>query len=79
VLGIATRYRFLAFRKDLKFYHPRLWCRRHHGHYSLWHIWMDVLHEGKQQSICDIGRQVTPLLQNLLFAVLILILDRDFA
>src|SRR5439155_9763177 len=79
VFCVATCYRFLAFWKDLEFYDSRLWRGRHNRHCGLRHIWLDVLHEGKQQSIRDIGRQVTSLLQDLLSAVLILISDRDLA
>src|SRR5437588_4079954 len=79
VFGVATCYRFLAFWKDLKFYHSRFWSGRHHGNRGLWHIWLNVLHQGEQQSIRDVGRQVTPLPQDLLAAVLILISDRDLA
>src|SRR2546427_1887546 len=66
VFGVAAGYRFFALWKDLKFNHPGLWSSRNQGHCSLWNMWLDVLHQGKQQSICDIGRQVTPLLQHLL-------------
>src|SRR5205814_4406627 len=79
VFGVATCYRFLTFWKNLKFYHPRLWSSRHHGHCSLWHIWLDVFHDGEQQSICEIGRQLMALLQDLVFSVLILISDRELA
>src|SRR5216683_6410184 len=33
------------------------WSGRNHGYCSLWHLWLDVLYQGKQQSIRDIGRQ----------------------
>src|SRR5205807_8942986 len=79
VLGVATRYRLLAFWKDLKFYHSRLWSRRHHGNRGLWHIWVYVLHQREQQSIRDVGRQIAPLVQNLIFAGRILVSHRDLS
>src|SRR5207245_10338105 len=79
VFGVTTGDRFLAFWEDLKLDQPRLWSGRQHGNRGLWHIWLNVLHQGEQQSIRDIGRQVTALLQDLLSAVLILISDSDLA
>jgi hypothetical protein len=50
-------YRLLEGPKVL---HPWLWSGRHEGTPGLWHIWLDVLHQSKQQSIRDIRREVRP-------------------
>src|SRR5437660_2640805 len=79
VFGVTTGDRFLAFWEDLKLYQPRLWSGRQHGNRGLWHIWLNVLHQGEQQSIRDVGRQIAPFVQNLIVASRILVAHRDLS
>src|SRR5439155_4509159 len=77
--GATPRKGFLAFWKNRKLDQPRLWRGRQHGYCCPWRTRVDVLHQGEHQSIGEIWRQLKPLIQDFLFAVVIFIAQGDLS
>src|SRR5712692_3539355 len=77
---VATnRERFLTYWKDHKLDQPWLWCDRHDRHCRSRRTRLNVLQQGEKQAVGDVWRQLKPLGQPLLFAIVICVADGDLA
>src|SRR6266542_5971503 len=71
----SNRERFFAIRQDRKLDESRLWRDRHHRYCGLRRTRFYVLHQREEQAVGDVGREVKPLGNHFLFALILGVAD----